>query len=240
MLSNLKRRPVSIVRRVVLGNKACTTSAPIVLHRKPMLYPAIQRRTMVIVTQTKSNDLSAMQMKSEIPEIRSKSEPSLLSTMDSSNDDTTTSSSTQDDNQNDELLVTVTDACYQRIHYLISQKQQTDLYLRVFVDAGGCSGFTYQFELDNDGNINPNDDVIFTEPISDNNNNSNSDGSVKSPARVVVDKGSLKLLAGSKIDFVQEMIKSTFEVRENPLSESACGCGSSFALKNFASNPATH
>jgi len=53
-----------------------------------------------------------------------------------------------------------------------------------------------------------------------------------------VDEGSLQFLQGSTLDYVQEMIKSSFEIRENPNSESACGCGSSFALKNFAKNPA--
>jgi iron-sulfur cluster assembly accessory protein len=132
--------------------------------------------------------------------------------------------------ENHALSVFVTEACFQRIHHLISLKERQDLYLRVFVDAGGCSGFTYQFEIDSDENLKPDDDVIFTESSMGNNG--------IEPARVVVDKGSLQLIAGSKIDYVQEMIKSSFEVRENPQSESACGCGSSFALKNFASNPA--
>lgn len=97
----------------------------------------------------------------------------------------------------------------------------SDVYLRVFVDAGGCSGFQYQFELDEE-ELEA-DDIVIAGP----------DG-----ARVVVDPDSLNLLKGSTIDFVVEMIKSSFEVRDNPQSESACGCGSSFAVKNFASNPA--
>jgi iron-sulfur cluster assembly 2 len=43
---------------------------------------------------------------------------------------------------------------------------------------------------------------------------------------------------GSTIDFVQEMIRSSFAIVNNPQSESACGCGSSFAVKNFSQNPA--
>ena len=42
------------------------------------------------------------------------------------------------------------------------------------------------------------------------------------------------------MEYVQEMIKSAFTILNNPQSASACGCGSSFALKNFASNPASH
>jgi len=98
------------------------------------------------------------------------------------------------------------------------------MYLRAYVDAGGCSGFQYKFELTLEAEeaVDGEDDIVYH----------------KEDARVVVDKGSLELIAGSKIDFVQEMIKSSFAVVENPQSESACGCGSSFAVKNFESNPA--
>ena len=55
---------------------------------------------------------------------------------------------------------------------------------------------------------------------------------------VVVDDSSLEFVRGATVDFQQEMIRSAFAVVDNPNSESACGCGSSFALKNFESNPA--
>jgi iron-sulfur cluster assembly accessory protein len=57
-------------------------------------------------------------------------------------------------------------------------------------------------------------------------------------AKVVVDESSLELVKGATIDYVQEMIKSAFAIVNNPQSESACGCGTSFAVKNFAANPA--
>ena len=88
------------------------------------------------------------------------------------------------------------------------------------MEGGGCSGFQYKFSLDDlpaDG-----DDVIVQR-----------DG-----MRVVVDPSSLSLIKGSTIDFKQELIRSAFSVVANPNSESACGCGSSFAVKNFTSNPA--
>ena len=121
----------------------------------------------------------------------------------------------------DELCVSK--SCIQRIRALAA-KRQDPCYLRVFVDAGGCSGFQYKFDIthDKDEPVDPVEDVVFE-----------SDG-----ARVVVDVASLDFLKGSTIDFVQEMIKSSFAVVDNPQSESACGCGSSFALKNFQSNPA--
>ena len=55
---------------------------------------------------------------------------------------------------------------------------------------------------------------------------------------VVVDPSSLELIRGSTIDYTKELMKSAFVVSNNPQSESACGCGSSFAVKNFKVNPA--
>ena len=117
----------------------------------------------------------------------------------------------------------VTTSCASRILELSKEKSEgrpEDYYLRVYVDAGGCSGFQYKFELESEEIED--DDLIFEQ-----------DG-----ARVVVDESSLDLLQGSTVDFVQEMIRSSFVISENPQSESACGCGSSFAVKNFEANPA--
>ena len=57
-------------------------------------------------------------------------------------------------------------------------------------------------------------------------------------ATVVIDSSSFELVKGSTIDYVQEMMRSAFAISNNPQSEKACGCGSSFALKNFEANPA--
>ncbi len=59
-------------------------------------------------------------------------------------------------------------------------------------------------------------------------------------AKVVVDEFSWDSLKGSTIDFEQSMMRSAFAVVNNPQSESACGCGSSFAKKNFATHAVTH
>jgi iron-sulfur cluster assembly 2 len=121
----------------------------------------------------------------------------------------------------DDLIIT--QICIERIKQLASRRQDA-CYLRVYVDAGGCSGFQYKFDLtmDKDEPVDPNTDIVFE-----------TEG-----ARVVVDSASLEYIKGSTVDFVQEMIKSSFAIVDNPKSESACGCGSSFALKNFKSNPA--
>ncbi len=82
--------------------------------------------------------------------------------------------------------------------------------LRVAVLAGGCSGFQYKFDLDEQ--TAPDDLVIE-----------------QGPARVVVDPASLDLLAGAELDFKDELMGSYFAVT-NPNATSACGCGTSFSM----------
>ena len=53
----------------------------------------------------------------------------------------------------------------------------------------------------------------------------------KDGARVVVDHGSLELLAGSTVDFEDEMMKSGFAITANPKAEMGCGCGTSFSVE---------
>lgn len=150
------------------------------------------------------------------------------------------SSTPQSSNQDASSLI-ITDACWNRIRELMVKKQKqsngdkNDLYLRVFVDAGGCSGFSYNFEMDTAEHLED-DDVIFSPEHMSQDAAAVIDDSLR--PRVVVDPESLQLMKGATLDYVTELIKSSFEIRDNPLSESACGCGSSFALKNFSANPA--
>ena len=182
-----------------------------------------QVRTMVMITKTKSSDED--------------------NTM--NNDVTSTTNIASSMNNSIEKAgggIIVTTNCASRIRQLASSRPNPNsIYLRLYVDAGGCSGFQYKFLLlseddsgisstsstddgggGEDGTIDPEEDVVFT----------------KDGMRVVVDQTSLDLLRGSTIDYVSEMIRSSFAVVGNPQSESACGCGSSFAVKNFGSNPA--
>jgi iron-sulfur cluster insertion protein len=82
--------------------------------------------------------------------------------------------------------------------------------LRVAVLAGGCSGFQYSFELDDTPQA---DDLVIA----------------RGDAKVLVDPASLDLLAGSELDYTDELMGSHFTVR-NPNAKSACGCGTSFSL----------
>lgn len=87
------------------------------------------------------------------------------------------------------------------------------------MEGGGCSGFQYTFTVE-DGPLNEDDRVFEREG-----------------AKLVVDEGALELVKGATVDFVEDMMRSAFAVINNPQSESACGCGSSFAIKSFQKNP---
>lgn len=175
------------------------------------------RRSMVMVTQTISSDENNEDTNSPTSQHQN-----------DTNIDTTTTMN------NSEQTLNITGSCAARIKQLASTRPNPDkVFLRLYVDAGGCSGFQYKFLLlsedntedndeEEDGTIDPEEDIVL----------------VKDGMRVVVDQTSLDLLRGSTIDYVQEMIRSSFAVVGNPQSESACGCGSSFAVKNFESNPA--
>ena len=83
-------------------------------------------------------------------------------------------------------------------------------YFRITVLGGGCAGFQYKFDFDK--KKNDDDILIKTNKIS-----------------VLIDKISLVLINGSKIDYVDELIGSSFKVT-NPKALSSCGCGTSFSL----------
>ena len=82
--------------------------------------------------------------------------------------------------------------------------------LRISVNGGGCSGFSYAFDIAHDREA---EDVAIER-----------DGAV-----VIVDPVSLGYMAGSTIDFVNDLIGQSFKI-ENPLATASCGCGTSFSL----------
>ena len=97
-----------------------------------------------------------------------------------------------------------------RIAWMIAQEGQDRLMLRVAVSGGGCSGFQYGFSFDDTVNL---DDRTFER-----------DGMT-----AVVDEASLELLAGSEVDYVEELVGASFQIK-NPNAASSCGCGSSFSI----------
>ncbi|MER2264735.1 HesB/IscA family protein [Methylobacterium oxalidis] len=82
--------------------------------------------------------------------------------------------------------------------------------LRISVNGGGCSGFSYAFDVAQGREA---DDIVIER-----------DG-----ATVLVDAVSLEYMAGSTIDFVNDLIGQSFKI-ENPQATASCGCGTSFSL----------
>ena len=105
--------------------------------------------------------------------------------------------------------VTLSETAARRLHSL-AKSEGRPLMLRVAVEAGGCSGFSYRFDLID--HAEPDDLKIER------------DG-----AAAVVDVVSLALLNGSEIDFVDELAGAEFRIH-NPNARSSCGCGVSFSI----------
>ena len=105
--------------------------------------------------------------------------------------------------------VTVTERAAQRIGEIL-KSEPAGAMLRVSVQGGGCSGFQYKFDVERD---KAEDDIVVAR-----------DG-----VTVLIDSVSLQYLAGSEIDFVDDLIGATFKVN-NPLAKASCGCGTSFTL----------
>jgi iron-sulfur cluster insertion protein len=98
----------------------------------------------------------------------------------------------------------------ERVAALIAQQGNPNLKLRLSVSGGGCSGFQYGFDFDEE---QKDDDIVVTR-----------DG-----VTLLVDGTSLLYLMGSEVDFVEDLVGASFQVK-NPNASSSCGCGSSFAI----------
>jgi iron-sulfur cluster assembly protein len=116
-----------------------------------------------------------------------------------------------------EAAVTLTDKAAEKIHELLGANDAEAQALRVTVRGGGCSGFQYALALDQPKS----DDHVFEhEGVS-----------------VVVDKVSMQFVFGSQVDYVDGLQGAGFTVN-NPNVVAACGCGSSFQVKEDAAEQA--
>ncbi|RAN37254.1 iron-sulfur cluster insertion protein ErpA [Hyphomonas sp. GM-8P] len=105
--------------------------------------------------------------------------------------------------------VTLTASAAKRINAILAKQDGAD-FLRVSVEGGGCSGFSYKFDFASEANP---DDLLVER-----------DG-----AKVLIDEMSLEFLNGSEIDFSTELIGAAFKIN-NPNATAACGCGTSFSI----------
>jgi iron-sulfur cluster insertion protein len=106
--------------------------------------------------------------------------------------------------------ITITDSAARRIAALKAQEAAEGAFLRIAVSGGGCSGFQYGLSFDDQRTP---DDVVFEH------------GGVT----VVVDDVSLDLLNGAEVDFVEDLMGASFQIK-NPNAASSCGCGNSFSI----------
>ncbi len=105
----------------------------------------------------------------------------------------------------------ITQSAAARINHLKNQEKNPELRFRVSVKGGGCSGFQYEFTLD-DGAPATTDIIIEN-----------------SGAQAVIDDVSIGLLAGSVLDYTEDLAHAGFEIK-NPNATANCGCGNSFSV----------
>ena len=102
-----------------------------------------------------------------------------------------------------------TDSAAGKVAELIAEEGNPDLKLRVFVQGGGCSGFSYGFTFDE---ITNDDDTTMT----------------KNGVSLLIDAMSYQYLVGAEIDYKDDLEGAQFVIK-NPNATSTCGCGSSFS-----------
>ncbi len=106
--------------------------------------------------------------------------------------------------------ITVTERAARQIGEIL-RREPPGTMLRVSVEGGGCSGFQYKFDMERDAGRRRRRRSRATAPT------------------VLIDPVSLGYLAGSEIDFVDDLIGASFRIN-NPQAKASCGCGTSFSM----------
>lgn len=107
-------------------------------------------------------------------------------------------------------MITITESARNKIADIIAEENNPDMKLRMFVQGGGCSGFSYGFTLDDMKN---DDDFEFE----------------AGNTSVLVDAMSIQYLQGAQVDYKEDLMGAEFKIL-NPNAQSTCGCGSSFSV----------
>jgi len=107
-------------------------------------------------------------------------------------------------------MIIITEHAAEKIKDILAEENNPELKLRMFVQGGGCSGFTYGFTLDEV--VNEDDFDIEKDGI-----------------HVLVDAMSAQYVQGAEIDYKEDLYGSQFSIK-NPTAVSTCGCGSSFGV----------
>jgi iron-sulfur cluster insertion protein len=107
-------------------------------------------------------------------------------------------------------MIQITDSAKLKINELLLEENDPGVFLRTFVQGGGCSGMQYGFTFDTDKNDDDFEVDIGTH-------------------KVIVDSLSMQYLEGATIDYTDDLMGSSFSIK-NPKAQTTCGCGSSFSI----------
>ncbi len=107
-------------------------------------------------------------------------------------------------------MIDIKPSAVAKIKDLLAEENNPDLKLRIFVQGGGCSGFSYGFTFDE---VAQEDDFDLE-----------FDG-----MHLLVDSMSSQYLQGAEVDYVEDLMGSEFKIK-NPNAQTTCGCGSSFSI----------
>jgi len=110
------------------------------------------------------------------------------------------------------VAFSLTESAAVRINRLKAEDGKPNLRFRIMVKGGGCSGFQYEFILDDSTPVE-NDTII-----------------ARDGAEVIIDDISLDIVKGSTLDYAEDLASAGFEIK-NPNATAKCGCGNSFSVK---------
>ncbi|AJS57414.1 HesB/IscA family protein [Paenibacillus sp. IHBB 10380] len=115
-------------------------------------------------------------------------------------------------------MINISETASDKLKVMLSEQELPNMFLRLGVQPGGCSGFSYAMGFDDDETEN---DLYMN--VND--------------MKIVVDKESIKYLDGLEIDFEESGMSGGFTIN-NPNASATCGCGSSFRTAKDAGKPA--
>jgi iron-sulfur cluster assembly accessory protein len=105
--------------------------------------------------------------------------------------------------------ISMTERAAKRVSSIVA-KEADGSALRVSVNGGGCSGFSYAFDID--ASVKADDLIIERDGV-----------------KILIDSVSVEYMKGATIDFVDDLMGQSFRIN-NPMATSGCGCGTSFSL----------
>lgn len=107
-------------------------------------------------------------------------------------------------------MITISDSAKTKIEDILYNEGNPNLGIRISIYGGGCAGFSYQFQIENQQNE---DDFVIE----------------IGQFRVLIDHMSAQYLTGAVVDFQETLMDSKFVIN-NPNAQTSCGCGASFSV----------